>query len=177
VTTVRIEILDAPEQDRPILCRLVELYLYDFSEFTGWDVGDNGRFGDRILDGCWTEPWRHPFLIKVDGKLAGFAIVDDRSHLSGDPQTRDMKEFFVLRKYRGRGVGASVATQLFDRFPGNWEVRELAKNVAALAFWRAVIARYTDGRFVEVAWDERQRGPVQFFDSTDRAGQRVGTGE
>ena len=88
-----------------------------------------------------------------------------------------MKEFFVLRKYRGRGVGASVATQLFDRFPGKWEVRELAQNVAALAFWRAVIARYTDGRFVEVAWDERQRGPGQFFDSTDRAEQRVGTGE
>ncbi len=165
---MRIEISDALAGDRPILSRFVELYLYDFSEFTGWDVGEDGRFGDQVLAGCWIEPWRHPFLVRVDAQLAGFAIVDDRSHLTGDRQTHDMKEFFILRKYRGRGVGTFVATRLFDLFPGKWEVRELAKNAAALAFWRTVIARYMGGRFTEVASHERQRGPVQFFDTTDR---------
>lgn len=58
-------------------------------------------------------------------------------------------EFFVLRKFRGAGVGERIARQLFDRFRGRWEVQRLARNTPALAFWRKVIGRYTDGRFQE----------------------------
>jgi len=161
----------ATRLDRQTLSRLAELYLYDFSDFMGWDIGDDGRFGDSILVGCWDEPWRHTFLIKVSGRLAGFAIVDERSHLSGSLTTVDMKEFFVLRKYRRRGVGDAAATHLFDRFPGRWEIRELAKNTAAQAFWRKMVARYTNGCFVDTNWDDQQRGPVQSFNTLDRAKQ------
>jgi len=151
----QITIVEAEEQDRDVLSRLMELYCYDFSEFTGWDVRDDGRFGDKGLDGCWTEPWRHPFLIRADGKLAGFGIVDERSHLTDDPQIRDMKEFFVMRKFRGQGVGAYVAAHLFVQFPGRWEVRQHRQNVAARSFWVRVIKRYTRGRFTEVTLDEK----------------------
>jgi predicted acetyltransferase len=45
----------------------------------------------------------------------------------------------VLRKYRGRGVGAQAAASLFDRFPGRWTVRQQLTNPTATAFWRKVI--------------------------------------
>jgi predicted acetyltransferase len=77
----------------------------------------------------------------------------------------DVDNFFVLRKYRRKGVGAAAAMRTFDMFPRKWEVRELAKNAAAIAFWRRTVAEYTRGRYVEVTFDdERWRGPVQSFD-------------
>ena len=154
-----------PEEQAPLRA-LFELYAYDFSEMLGLDVGDDGRFRAPPLSAYWSDPRRHPFLIRVDERLAGFALVQERSRLTGDDAVRDVAELFVMRKYRRRGVGAYAARWLFDRFRGRWEVRQKVENQAATAFWRRVIGQYTDGRFEEVAWDdERWRGPVQRFDS------------
>ena len=168
---MRIEVAEAGERDRPTLENLLQFYLYDFTPFYEWDVGEDGRFGGGLLDGCWTEDYRHPFLVRVDGRLAGFAIVDRRSHFTGQDDVWDMGEFFVLRRYRGKGVGEHVARLLFDRFRGRWEVRELRKNEPAQAFWRAVIGRYTAGRFEEeLRNDTLWRGPVQRFESSNATG-------
>jgi predicted acetyltransferase len=75
---------------------------------------------------------RKAFLFRVEGALAGFALV-----FTGEPH--DIAEFFVLRKYRGRGVGAQAAAFLFGQFPGRWTVRQQLTNPAATAFWRKAI--------------------------------------
>ncbi len=36
---------------------------------------NNGLYDYMYLDHYWTEEGRHPFFIRVDGKLAGFALV------------------------------------------------------------------------------------------------------
>ena len=64
----------APEQE-PILAQLLELYAHDFSEFHHIDIGEDGKFGYQPLPLYWTDPGRHPFLIRVDGKLAGLVLV------------------------------------------------------------------------------------------------------
>jgi predicted acetyltransferase len=46
-------------------------------------------------------------------------------------------------------VGASAATLIFSRFAGRWEVIEFLRNTGAVAFWRAVIGKYTSGRYRE----------------------------
>jgi predicted acetyltransferase len=60
-----------------------------------------------------------------------------------------MGEFFVLRKYRRSGLGRQLASGLFERFAGTWEVRELPSNTAAQTFWRRIIDDYTHGAFTE----------------------------
>lgn len=166
---MRISVVPATEADRPVLANLIQFYLYDFTGFKEWDLQEDGRFGDYGLDGCWTTDYRHPFLIRANGTLAGFAIVDGRSHLTGERGVWDVGDFFVLRRYQKRGVGEHAARVLFDRFRGRWEVRQMAANLGAQAFWRKVINRYTDGQFEEVQWnDARWRGPVQFFDNGPR---------
>jgi len=159
----------APEESAT-LGNLMQLYVYDWSELGGLDVGADGRFADTPLDAWWSEDWRHPFLLRVDGKLAGFALVAARSCLSGAAGVHDMAEFFVMRGYRRRGAGLAAACAAFDRFPGRWEIRQREVNVAATAFWRRVVARYTGGRYQEVRWDDESwTGPVQRF-STDERG-------
>jgi predicted acetyltransferase len=156
----------AGPEDEQRLAALFELYIYDFSETVEIDVGDDGRFRPPPLATWFSDPRRHAFLIRVDERLAGFALVQERSRLSGDEAVCDVAELFVMRRYRRRGVGGQVAATLFDRFRGRWEVRQKAENPRATAFWRRVIGRYTDGRFEELTLDdERWRGPVQCFDS------------
>jgi predicted acetyltransferase len=55
-----------------------------------------------------------------------------------------------MKKYRGQGVGEQVANYIFNLFPGQWEIRQFAENVAAQAFWKRVIARRCGGRFEQV---------------------------
>ncbi len=51
-------------------------------------------------------------------------------------------------------------------FPGQWEIAEVAPNSDATAFWRSVIAKYTDGNFEERIEDgDKWQGPVQTFDT------------
>jgi predicted acetyltransferase len=159
-----ITIDTAKVEERPVLEALLQLYAYDFSEVLGIDVDGDGRFRVPSLDPYWTDPRCHPFVIRVAGQLAGFALVQERSRLTGDEAVRDMAEMFVMRRYRRHGVGERAASHLFERFGGRWEVRQKAENQAATAFWRRVIDRYTGGRFEEELVDDaRWRGPVQRF--------------
>jgi predicted acetyltransferase len=144
VNLAGVDVDVATIHDKPVVGRLLELYCYDFSAFTDADVDDHGSFGYRYFDEYWTEHDRHPFLIRVDGHIAGFAFVR-----SGFPH--DMAEFFVIRKHRRGGVGVQVARSVLSRFPGEWQVRQVAANTAAVAFWHAAI-------------------PVPFSEDTDEGG-------
>jgi predicted acetyltransferase len=144
-----VEVIEAVEADKPVVARLLELYLHDFSVFTGADVDADGRFGYDHLDAYWTERSRVPFLFRVEGRWAGFALVR-----TGEPH--DMAEFFIMRKYRRGGVGLAAARELFARFPGEWQVRQMRANVDATAFWRRAIP-------VEFVEEEIDAGPVQRF--------------
>ena len=160
-----VRLIEAAPADEPMLERLMQLYAYDFSEFMGWDVGEDGRFPGALLATCWTETWRHAFVIRVGGKLAGFTILDERSRLTGDPAIADVAEFFVLRRFRRAGVGTAAAMRAFALYDRTWEVRQTAANTAATAFWRRTIGTYTGGQFTETVVDDaRWRGPVQTFD-------------
>jgi predicted acetyltransferase len=160
-----VQVTAVGPEERGCVQALFQLYVYDLSELLRLDVGDDGRFALPPLDAYWTEPRHHPFLIRRDGTIAGFALVQGKSRLTGDEAVSDMAEFFVMRRYRRAGVGERAAGLLFDRFRGPWEVRQKAENHPATAFWRRTIGRYTGGRYEEEALDDaRWRGPVQRFD-------------
>jgi len=161
---MQIELVRAVPSDATTLANLLQYYVYDLTEVVDSALGGDGRFVVPSLDAYWTDGWRHPHLVRVAGKLAGFALVQQRSRITGDETTWDVAEFFVMRRYRRQGVGTIVATRLFDSFRGRWEVRELKANHAATAFWRRVVGAYTSGNYEETLIDdERWHGPVQSF--------------
>lgn len=161
-----MELVAASTADRAVLLALNEYYVYDFSDLVGLDVRDDGSFGGARLDRHFTDPLCHPFLIRVGGSLAGFAIHEGRSRLTGEPGTHDVAEFFVMKKHRRRGTGTAAAIALFDRFKGPWEVRQLDSNPNATTFWRHTIARYTNNAYTESNCTTTNfKGVVQRFDS------------
>ncbi len=80
-----VSVVTAGRDMRPTLVQLTQLCLYDLSAVEGWDVDEADGFGDALLRGCWTDQRRHPYLIRAHDRLAGFAIVDQGSRLTGDP--------------------------------------------------------------------------------------------
>jgi predicted acetyltransferase len=126
----------------PILANLLELYAHDFSEFHPLDIGPDGRFVYKSLPLYWSESNRHPFLIRFNGKLAGFALVKRGSEISANQELWDMAEFFVLRACRRHRVGTLAAQEVWGRFPGPWEVRVMQSNLSANFFWKRAISDF-----------------------------------
>jgi predicted acetyltransferase len=154
-----------PEQE-PVFAALMQLYVYDFSELLKLEIAEDGRFPFDRHRAYWTDARYQPFLIRTNGHLAGFVVVDGVSRLTEEPLW-DMSQFFVLRKHRTAGIGARAAAAAFHAFPGRWEVRVEARNTPAQTFWRKVVNRYTGGHCSEIAWDDdRFHGVVFRFETT-----------
>ncbi|MCC7207258.1 MAG: GNAT family N-acetyltransferase [Anaerolineae bacterium] len=159
---MELHITQARESDAATVENLLQLYVYDYTDFMDWDVEADGRYNLPDLDGQLFAPGRSVFLLHAEGALAGFAIIDQPPDPPADHDT-DMREFFVMRRFRRKGVGAWFARELFGRFPGRWRVEQLPKNVAAIAFWRKVIGQYTGGAFREMVNPHGIN--VQYFDN------------
>lgn len=160
---MEVAIARVPYADKTLLRNLMNLYIYDFSEYLGRAIGEHGFFEYPYLDHYWTEgDDRVPFLIRADGEIAGFVLVNDHTKIESRP-ARTIAEFFVLRKFRRQGVGEQAARLAFDLFPGPWEVSEIPQNLGAQVFWRRIIDRYTGGQWQEQIIEERV---VQTFDNS-----------
>ena len=115
------------------------------------------------LERYWQDSGRIPLLIRADGHIAGFALLNQWSAL-GLPLDHAVAEFFVLRKYSRARVGTRAALFIFRRCPGQWEVPIAWYNPPALAFWRSVTEAPALGKVEEIAGDgERGNGPVLRF--------------
>ena len=164
----RVELERAGPERRETLANLFQLYTHDFSE--QWagepvgDLGEDGRFAAYpFLDSYWTEADREPMLIRADGQLAGFALVNAFAH-SGLPIDFSMAEFFVARKYRRAGVGSAAAGEIIRARPGQWEIAVARRNLAAQPFWRRVAAAVaTDGIDELDTADQRWNGLILRF--------------
>ena len=142
---MNVEITPGDAEQIEVVQNLARFYIYDMSEFMGWRCSKTGLFGgcDELFDD-WRAGTNHPFVVRGDGELAGFAGVK-AVDVDGKPG-HCIQEFFVLRKFRRRGLGKKVAVELFERFPGRWLVQHLAQNSDAKGFWGAVVAAYAAGK-------------------------------
>ena len=158
----------AQSGQRDTLANLFQLYTYDFTEqWAGLDrgeVGEDGLFDAYpYLDSYWSDPDRHPYLIRADGHIAGFVLINGFSH-SGLPVDFAVAEFFVMRKHRRGGVGQAAARAAIAPYAGHWELAVARRNTAALPFWRAVAAELASGPAEEIDRDDALwNGPILRF--------------
>ena len=72
-----------------------------------------------------------------------------------------------MRKYRRKGIGKLIAVQVFDKFPGKWEVIQHGNNEPSKTFWEEVIREYSRGNFrKENAKTEWWEGQAILFDNS-----------
>lgn len=143
-----------------------QLYSDDWSELLPLEVGDDGRFSDERLalyppPGC-----RAARILGLRcERFAGSEIVTERRRLTGDAGVCGMAGFFVMRRYRRRGVGHAAAVAVFQRF-GGADGRSVNHDgkVNATVCRRKLIDGYTAGNYLELrSNDANWVGPVQTF--------------
>jgi len=158
-----LEVRLAQKGDRLVIKNMIELYLHDLSEYWDYDLDEHGQYG-YMLDNYWGAPNHFAFVFLVEGRYAGFALIDDAVSLSENE--RWMGQFFVLRKYRRQGIGSRAAKVIFDTLPAKWEIGQVPANVPAQMFWRKMIQEYTNGQFSDsYLKDDSWDGPLQCFDN------------
>ena len=135
-------------EQKSVFVQMMELFNYDFSEFSDADINEYGYFGYPRIDDYWNEEGRYPFFIRADGKLAGLVLVRSCCEYNNLREPHNIAEFFVMKKYRKQGIGKEVAKSIFDRFPGGWEITVWANNLPAQVFWESVVSEYTQGNYL-----------------------------
>ncbi len=163
----RVEVAVAATDERETLANLMQLYVHDFSEISPdmlmGELNEDGRFPDYPLAPYWSDPTRVPLLLRLEGRLAGFALLNRVGHTEA-PLDWNMAEFFVVRRYRRGGVGIAAARAIFALYPGRWEVAVARRNTVAASFWRRTTADYAD--LAEQDLDTRHwNGPLLRFAS------------
>jgi predicted acetyltransferase len=142
-----LQLRPAVERDRETLERLMQFYLYDFSEYLPLVPDHTGAYPSGLLARFLPDPANQAWLLEAEGVPAGFGLVSPEVLLPGSQGGRCVRELFVMRGHRRRGAGRDAARRLFALHPGRWEVRVVRQNVAAAAFWRRVIGEYTRGEY------------------------------
>jgi predicted acetyltransferase len=161
-----VEIQPLQPAEETVLANLFELYLHDMAEWFGFDLRADGRYGYELTAG------KEAYLVRVDGALAGFALAHSAAPWLDDPDSMDVDEFFIVRRFRRHGLGAQVAGWLWDRYPALWLVRVFEANLPAVPFWRSTIAAYTNQDFTEErrVIDDR---PWRFFSFDSHSAHRA----
>lgn len=142
---IRLELMCV--EQKSLLVQLMELYMHEFSVYENIDINEYGYYGYGHIDDYWNEDGRFPYLIRVDNKIAGFALVCPHCDYISGENSRCIGEFFIMPKYRRKGIGLYVATKLFNNHPGFWEVCYLRNNLLAANFWKKVVEKYTNNDY------------------------------
>jgi predicted acetyltransferase len=152
---MKIQILKAYGEHKQVISNLMQLYMYDFSEYTGSDVEADGLFAayPHFEDYWREENQRVPYIIRIDEIYIGFVFV--RRIETPEKSYFSIAEFFIMRKYRRKGFGRIVAKEIFNLHRGQWEVFQMEVNKPARIFWKEIIAEYTNGSFIEKSEDKR----------------------
>src|SRR3990167_8877045 len=84
--------------DKQVLQNILELYVYDFTEYMDFDLDESGLF-HYPLEAYWLLPHHYAFFIRTNAKLTGFVLIRPYN-----PEEKNLiysiGEFFVLKKYR-----------------------------------------------------------------------------
>lgn len=132
-----VELHAAHRDELETIENLMQFYTYDFSECLPLELGDHGLFSLQSMTDYWRDPATRAYLIRVDGKLAGFVTLDNHTHLPG--AEHNIGYLFVTRRFRGQGVAKFVVSTLLSRFPGQWQIFHINANAPAQAFWAKVM--------------------------------------
>jgi len=143
-----VQLIPATLVDYATIQNMARFYVYDRTNALGWECPEDGLFECIDFKEYLDHPEKCGFLIRVQGELAGFVLLD-KVPLLGSVDW-NMGEFFILRKFQGKGIGTQVALEIFKTHPGRWSVAVMPENRKAVSFWRRVLEDLSPKNYREV---------------------------
>ncbi|MGO4533240.1 GNAT family N-acetyltransferase [Paenibacillus sp. 2TAF8] len=146
---MNINISKAMKNEKDLFKNLLQLYMYDFTEFTDVDINVDGLYNIfSDFDSYWIDQKENqPYIVRVNDAIAGFVLIKEVKNEIR--KYNYLAHFFIMRKYRRQGIGKEVAIKLFNSLQGEWELNQLERNKPAQKFWTKIINEYTNGNYKE----------------------------
>ncbi|PSS57764.1 GNAT family N-acetyltransferase [Pseudomonas sp. BBP2017] len=134
-----VELLQTAPDQAELIRNLYQFYAYESSDWEQEDVEVDGRFyiHEEHLIRYWQEPQWSANLILVDGFIAGFLLIE-RSEFAA-LNALELADLFILKRYRRKGIGRAIASQVLMSGESDWLVRFYDQDETAQAFWRTVL--------------------------------------
>jgi predicted acetyltransferase len=134
-----VELIQTGPEEAALIRNLYQYYAYESSDWEQEDVEADGRFyiHDDHLARYWQDPQWSANLLLVDGYIAGFLLIEG-SELPGI-DALELADLFILKRYRRKGIGRAIATQVLCSGEANWLVRFYDQDEVSQAFWRTVL--------------------------------------
>ena len=135
------------KEESDILYRLLQYSLFEESETDLNEMNDEALFEYKYFDLYFTDNDRYAFFIKEydTNKILGFVMIN--KYMQKYKEGHSIAEYLVIPKYRRNKIGKQVAFEVFDKFPGNWEVEPSYYSEKAYLFWKKTISEYTNNNY------------------------------
>lgn len=89
-----------------------------------------------------TEETDHPYLITVNGELAGFVVFSDEAAPVGEKDCHTyINELFILESYRKSGLGSQVAIDYFETLQYDTGLCYIRGSIGE-KFWLTLMKRH-----------------------------------
>ena len=135
------------KEESDILYRLLQYSLFEESETDLNEMSDEALFEYKYFDLYFTDNDRYAYFIKEHdtNKILGFVMIN--KYMQKYKEGHSIAEYLVIPKYRRNKIGKQIAFEVFDKFPGNWEVEPSYNSEKAYLFWKKTISEYTNNNY------------------------------
>lgn len=149
-----MNITRATAAEQTLLYRLLQLYYFESSRWSGEDAQNDGLY-DTDYDGVahYTsgatkdEAW----LVRVGGLIAGFALIE--RYECGGRLVHEFADLFILPKYRAKGIASRLVEELVLPADHAWLIAVFRADINASKFWKKLFDRLPFGSVREVKGD------------------------
>ena len=133
--------------EKDVLFRLLQYSLFEESEHDLNEMNEEAIFEYEYFDSYFEDEDRWAYFMREKGsnKILGFALVN--SYMQKFEDGHSIAEYLVIPKYRRKKIGKKIAFEIFNKYPGNWEIKPSYNSKKAYSFWENTIKEYTKDNF------------------------------
>ena len=138
----RFAIERATREDQALLFRMLQFYYFEATQWSGEDLLEDGLYESDaagVASYCEPDGVDVAWLLKVDGQVAGFVLVESIPFEGG--QIRELADLFVMPKYRRLGLAEAATRKIVPGHEGPWLLSVFRKDERALRYWQGAFAR------------------------------------
>jgi predicted acetyltransferase len=138
-----LEICSHNDDHKAVIWNVYQFYCYETSIEDEYDLEESGLYSlsAEYFAQYWTNPRWSAHLLRWDGVIAGFALIEASEALV---EAQELADLFVLKRFRRRGIAREVAFHFMAQRSVPWTVVVFDEAQDANSFWKHM---FTEPRF------------------------------
>jgi predicted acetyltransferase len=132
-----LEICQHNDEHKSVIWNVFQFYCYDTSVEEGYDLKEDGRYSlcAEYFSQYWTHPRWRAHLLRWNGAIAGFALLEASEALD---DAQEIADLFVMKRFRRHGIARKVVQHFMGQRVEPWTVVVFDDATEAQLFWQSI---------------------------------------